>query len=84
MKAKDNNQIRKWLLPKLAEKDMSVAQLAKAIGVSRAAIYLYLSDQSRPTGYHMARICQVLGAPIREGLALYVPKRPGRPRKYDF
>jgi transcriptional regulator with XRE-family HTH domain len=74
-----HNPIRRWLLPKLAAKDMSVAQLAAAIGVSRAAVYLYLNDQSRPTGYHMARICQVLGVPIEEGLGVYVPKRTGRP-----
>jgi len=79
--AKHNgNQIREWLVPKLAAREMSIAQLASAIGVSRAAVYLYLNDQSRPTGYHMARICQVLGVPIEEGLSTYVPRRPGRPR----
>ena len=83
--AKENHSaIRDWLLPKLAAKEMSVAQLATAIGVSRAAVYLYLNDQSRPTGYHMARICQVLGVPIEEGLGVYVPKRTGRPPKRHF
>jgi transcriptional regulator with XRE-family HTH domain len=84
MAGKNHNLIREWLMPKLAAKDMSVAQLAAAIGVSRAAVYLYLSDQSRPTGYHMARICQVLGVPIKEGLGTYVPKRTGRPPKRKF
>jgi len=84
MLKKSHNAIREWLLPKLAARDMSVAQLATAVGVSRAAVYLYLNDQSRPTGYHMARICQVLGVPIEEGLSKYIPRRPGRPRKRRF
>jgi transcriptional regulator with XRE-family HTH domain len=81
MEEKNHNQLREWLLAKLAEKDLSVAQLAHATGVSRAAIYLYLTDQSRPTGYQMAKMCQVLGVPIEEGLAQYVSRRAGRPRK---
>lgn len=75
------NYIRQWLLPKLAERGMSVAQFAAEAGLSRAAIYLYLSDKCRPTAYHMAKMCRVLGVPIREGLAQYVPKPLGRPAK---
>jgi transcriptional regulator with XRE-family HTH domain len=84
MAENNHSQLREWLLAKLAERDMSVAELAKATGVSRAAIYLYLNDQSRPSGYHMARMCQVLGVPIREGLEAYVDKQRGRPRLLGF
>lgn len=75
------NQIREWLPPKLAERGMSIAQFAAEAGLSRAAIYLYLSDQCRPTAFHMAKMCRVLGVPIREGLAQYVPRPLGRPAK---
>ena len=60
---------------------MSIANFATQAGLSRAAIYLYLSDQCRPTPFHMAKMCRVLGVPIREGLAQYVPKPSGRPAK---
>ena len=80
-KHKKPNAIREWLLPILAERGMTIAQFAGEVGLSRAAIYLYLSDRCRPTAYHMAKMCRVLGVPIREGLAQYVPRPLGRPAK---
>jgi transcriptional regulator with XRE-family HTH domain len=81
MKGRKANRIREWLLPKLADRGMTVAQFAGEVGLSRAAIYLYLNDQCRPTAFHMAKMCRVLGVPLREGLAQYVPKPLGRPAK---
>ena len=77
----DFNNIKQWLLPKLDRIPLSIEMFSREVGVSRAIIYRYLSDQSRPESQTMVRMCRVLGVPFSEGLAQYTPKRVGRPRK---
>lgn len=73
------NHIKDWLDPKLDSMRMSIEELANATGLTRASIYFYRSDTTRPDEQSMARICQVLGVPLEEGLAQYTPKKRGRP-----
>lgn len=75
----DFNYIREWLLNLLEEKSMSVEELANRVGVTRAAIYLYLRDKARPTEQTMTRICRELGVPPEDGLKRYTHKQIGRP-----
>jgi transcriptional regulator with XRE-family HTH domain len=74
----DYNNIKPWLIPLIDAKGMSIEDLAKAIGVTRAAIYFYLNDKTRPTEQTMIRICQVLERPVEEGMSQYIPRRAGR------
>jgi transcriptional regulator with XRE-family HTH domain len=78
---KNFNRIKEWLLPKLQEANLSVEQFAHKIGLSRAAIYFYLTDVSRPTEQTMAKMCHALGVPFEEGLAQYTPKLRGRAKR---
>jgi hypothetical protein len=77
---KDFNNIKKWLLPKLDAKGVSVEMFASSCGLCRAVVYNYLVDRNRPTEETMASMCRVLGAPLEEGLSQYTPKQRGRPR----
>jgi transcriptional regulator with XRE-family HTH domain len=77
----DRNTIRDWLMPKLEAIGLSVEQLANLTGLSRASIYFYLNDVTRPTEENMKKICDAVGAPFEEGLRQYTPKRAGRPRR---
>jgi len=72
------NHIREWLLPKLDTIGISVEAFADMADISRASIYFYLNDQSRPSTQSMARICRVLGVPVEEGLSQYTSKPLGR------
>lgn len=74
------NRIKEWLLPLLEERQMSVEDLANEAGITRASIYFYLSDASRPKEGVMIAICRALGRPPEEGLSQYTPKVNGRPR----
>jgi len=76
----DYNNIQQWLDPILYEKQISVEQLARAAGLSRASLYNYMIDRYRPDEQHMAKLCRVLGVPLEEGLRQYTPRRRGRPR----
>lgn len=58
---------------------MSIEQFANEVGVSRASVYFYFSDQARPTEETMKRMCDVLERPYEEGLRQYTPKKNGRP-----
>jgi transcriptional regulator with XRE-family HTH domain len=77
----DFNNIKQWLLPKLEERGLTVEELANKIGVTRAAVYFWLNDTTRPSESAMKRICDLLGLPFEEGLAQYTPKRVGRPKE---
>jgi transcriptional regulator with XRE-family HTH domain len=87
VKAGNYNNIKLWLLGDpdkeieglLTKRNISVEQLARAAGLSRHAVYLYINDQRRPSTEAMRRICNALGVPHEEGLRQYVPSRLGRP-----
>ncbi len=72
------NNIKEWLLPLLDQKGMSVEQLARQVDLTRAAVYLYFQDKSRPTDDRMRMICDVLGVSHDEGLRQFTPRLPGR------
>lgn len=77
---RDFNHIKEWLLPLIQERDYSVEKLARSVGITRASLYYYLADRTRPTTGVMRRICDVLGRPHEEGLATYTEKPVGRPK----
>lgn len=77
---KDFNNIREWLVPLLEGKKLSIERFARQVGVSKAVVYFYLSDTSRPTEETMKRMCDVLQVPFEEGLRQYTPKKNGRPK----
>jgi hypothetical protein len=46
-------------------------------------IYFYIEDRNRPSANSMARICNVLGIPIEEGMRQFTPRRSGPPFKRE-
>jgi transcriptional regulator with XRE-family HTH domain len=70
----DHNDIEKWLIPLLQERGLRIEPFAYLCGVSKTAMYGYLSDKNRPRPETMAKMCQVLGVPEEEGLAQYSPR----------
>jgi transcriptional regulator with XRE-family HTH domain len=76
----DFNRIKEWLLSKLEERGQSVEQFSRQCGLSKAALYFYLSDKNRPSEANMRRICDALGCSLIEGLRQYTPKKNGRPK----
>lgn len=76
----DFNNLEVWLKPKIEALNLSVEGFAAKAGVSRASLYFYLKDKSRPSEQAMVKICQTLGVPLEEGLKQYTPKKVGRPR----
>lgn len=77
--SKDFNNIKQWILPKLEQMEMSIEQFANLAGITRTAVYNYLNDRNRPSTQTMARMCEVLGVPLLEGLQQYSEKKAGRP-----
>jgi transcriptional regulator with XRE-family HTH domain len=75
----DFNHIKQWILPILESKNISIENLAQATGITRSAIYAYLSDKNRPTTETMRRICSVLNVAAEEGLKQYTERKVGRP-----
>lgn len=90
----DFNNINKWLGQKLAERGVSVEQLANIAGLSKASLYFYMTDRRRPDEQAMAKICHALSGlmvtdlsgntfmqevPFEEGLRQYTPRKRGRP-----
>jgi transcriptional regulator with XRE-family HTH domain len=71
------NHLGEWLPPLLAANNLSVEELANETGLTRASIYFYLTDQTRPTEENMVRICHALGVPLIEGLKQYTPRKRG-------
>lgn len=78
---KDFNNIREWLLPKLADRQQTIENFARECGLSRASVYFYLTDKTRPESTTMKVMCDVLGVSFEEGLAQYSPRKMGRPMK---
>lgn len=76
---KDFNNLPEWLPKKIDKLGVTTEKFSRMCGISRAQLYRYLTDASRPSEQHMARICRVLGIPFEEGLRQYVPKPVGRP-----
>jgi len=58
---------------------MSVEELANKSDLSRSAIYFYMTDKNRPSSQAMARICNVLGVSVEEGMRQFTPRKVGRP-----
>jgi transcriptional regulator with XRE-family HTH domain len=75
-----HNNIRQWLEPQLDKNEWSVESFARKCGITRAAIYLFLSGQNTPSEQTMAKMCKALGRPLQEGLSQYTPKPKGRPK----
>ena len=73
------NTIREWLVPQLQSMGLTPEQFANMVGISRASLYFYFTDRSRPDTGTMAVMCEVLGVPLEEGLRQYIPKQVGRP-----
>jgi transcriptional regulator with XRE-family HTH domain len=76
----DFNHIKDWLLPIVDEKGLSLEQVARAAGLSKASIYHYINDKRRPSTDAMRKICDVLGVPHEDGLKTFSPKANGRPK----
>jgi transcriptional regulator with XRE-family HTH domain len=79
MPQNDYNHLKQWLLPKIRERKLSVEKFARLVKISRASVYFWFNDVTRPDEQTMARVCQVLGTPLEEGLRQYTPKVEGRP-----
>lgn len=79
MEKRDFNHIKEWLEPLLAKRGLSAEKFARLCGLSRASVYFYMNDCSRPTEETMATMCKVLGVPYSQGLSQYTPKQNGRP-----
>lgn len=80
MQMEDNyNRIKEWLIPKLETMDLTIEKFAEACGLTRASVYFYLKDITRPNSTTMKVMCDVLGVPFEEGLRQYTPRRRGRP-----
>jgi transcriptional regulator with XRE-family HTH domain len=87
------NKIKEWLLGDpdgkteverrglLFERNISIEKLARAAGLTREAVYLYIRDKRRPRPQAMERICDALGVPHEEGLSKFTPSVIGRPSK---
>lgn len=65
--------------PRDARRTLSMEKFATLIGVSRASVYFWLEDITRPSERSMAKVCNALGESLAEGLAQFSPKRMGRP-----
>jgi transcriptional regulator with XRE-family HTH domain len=63
----------------LAARKLAVEQLANASGVTRTAIYTYITGDSRPTAPVLRKICESLGVRFEEGLKFCTPSTIGRP-----
>jgi transcriptional regulator with XRE-family HTH domain len=74
------NKIKEWLDPKLERMGISVEQFARRCGLSRASIYFYCRDITRPDVQSMAKMCEVLGVSLEEGLAQFSARPNGRPK----
>lgn len=78
--ARDFNNLKRWMLPKIDKLGITIEDFGNKAGVGRCSLYRYFSDKARPTEQVMVRICRVLGVPFEEGLRQYTPKPNGRPK----
>lgn len=78
--SKDFNNLGIWLPPRIEKTGLSIEMFARKVSLSRAQLYRYFTDLSRPTTQTMARICRALHVPLEEGLRQYTEKTNGRPK----
>jgi transcriptional regulator with XRE-family HTH domain len=83
MPSKDFNHLEEWLLPKIKERKLSVEKFSRLVKISKASIYFWFNDVTRPDTQTMVRVCQVLGVPLEEGLRQYTPRAEGRQPGYS-
>lgn len=76
----DFNHLKEWLSSHLEQRQLSVEEFSDMVDLSRASVYFYFQDKTRPDEATMARICTFLGVPLEEGLRQYTPRPRGRPR----
>ena len=75
------NKLEPWMTAKMEARDMTVEELAEAVGISKATIYAYWKDKQRPSLDSMIAICKVFHCNLEEGLAQYTAVDIGRPKK---
>jgi transcriptional regulator with XRE-family HTH domain len=80
MSEDDWSNLPYWLPKKIMATGLTVEQVAHRTGVSRTMMYMYLTDEARPSEDTMLKLCRVIKVPFEEGLAQYVPRKNGRPR----
>lgn len=76
---KDINLLPEWLPGKIAATGLTVEQVGNRTGVSRSAMYEYLTGKSRPTSQTAVKLARVLGVTFEEILKQYTPAKRGRP-----
>ncbi len=79
MMEKDYNRLKTWLPPLMKRANLTAEKLGMKVGVSRTAVYNWMSDSDRPEPETMAKVCRVLGVPLQDGLRQYTPKKRGNP-----
>lgn len=69
-------------IPGLLDKlNLSVEQFARAVGVTRASVYYYLRNRTKPTPNTLAKMANVLDVPYEQMLTYITPRPMGRARK---
>ena len=84
------NKLNEWLLgdPHAEEenkrlgllrvKGLSVEALARKMGLTRMAVYRYLTDQGRPSLKSLMKMCEILEVPLADGASYVTHRNPGR------
>lgn len=75
----DFNYLKEWMEPKISALGLSVEQFSRRVGISRASVYFWFQDHTRPDEDVMVRVCHELGAKLEDGLSQYTPRQVGRP-----
>lgn len=79
MPYQDYNRLPEWLPGKIEATGLTVEQVGNRTGVSRSAMYEYLTAKSRPTSQTALKMSRVLGVTFEEILGQYTPAKRGRP-----
>ena len=62
----------------LVKRGLSVEALARKMGLTRAAVYYYLTDHGRPSVKALVKMCDILEVSLAEGASYVTPRNPGR------
>jgi transcriptional regulator with XRE-family HTH domain len=62
----------------LHQKELSVEEFARKIGLTRASVYYYIDGRHCPSMKTLRLICEVLDISFEEGLRYCTPVEPGR------
>ncbi len=73
------NKLRSWLQQHIEDKQVTVKEFCSLVGLSRSAVYGYMSDLYRPSDYAIAKICKFLEIPVADAQKYYLPRTVGRP-----